>query len=1040
MAYSEFMPPPRLGKKPYNGSGPTLFRPDDPLGWPITEYEEAFELQPGLSHLAAHLVRALEHLGCGRPAHHIGRVKLEGNPFWPPELARAAGTLAHERYVVLAPLALSRTQDDKGRVRWTLFGGSEQGPERGFWKGLAGGPGCGWSADDALDFLRRLLGAVYGESSARLADLRRLGFRILPQAGEPILPYWQEDPLPAWTAPYLLREGERLGRVKYLLTFRPFGSLPRSVQRAYLAGDLHLLPFPGSLLFWGAQPMLRLQRELPLAMQISLLHLFERHEHPYGLRIPQSGWMHEHRPDHPLPEPGELTVRNTYRRTHRWGRIHRHEDELAVAGSEDRVAHVLFSASPDDVGLYGKPMARNAQMWTRDFHLLLDGPRANRKDLERAAAALREGGLFGYRFQFPAMLVGRHEVYWHRPLVAYLSAQTSEPEVFPDAPLGYLTAYLADRPNLARPIELWPRLLARGPHVAAVRAFAAGPKHRQHHEHRIARNNARKLLDTCELLGGRPLPRSFARALLHVPRHTTLGDWLHSLEELSHDRRCARELIEELHRRIEAEPTASTLLSPIGTVASTLPSPVGRGAGGEGAGSEGNAILPANALTLTLSQRERACGSLPANALTLTLSERERGHGALPEPLTYHRTARRSFEVAYWKTIARLATGRYLNKDNADCVRDAVTRALLRHHHRDLEALGDYLLAYYKRTIERAGMAGKAIAGDLPFQWQTDFDFPWSGGWLENQQGKAEERDLLVMIPGQDRRRAVIMADHYDTAYMEDRYEKARGGNGARLAAAGADDNHSATATLMLGAPVFLELSRAGLLGCDVWLVHLTGEEFPSDCMGARHLAQWIVEGSLRLRVREEEGDSPIFAARKSGQSPARKSGQSPGRDLSNVRVQGVYVLDMIAHNNDHERDVFQLSPGAGAAAMRLAQEAHLANVLWNAHAPAWNRRAGRRGCGRGQRSDDGTTLPGVALHPQLDGEIRPPYDSRSSLFNTDGQIFCDAGIPAVLLMENYDINRVGYHDTHDTMANIDLDYGAAVAAIAIEAVARAAR
>ena len=48
-------------------------------------------------------------------------------------------------------------------------------------------------------------------------------------------------------------------------------------------------------------------------------------------------------------------------------------------------------------------------------------------------------------------------------------------------------------------------------------------------------------------------------------------------------------------------------------------------------------------------------------------------------------------------------------------------------------------------------------------------------------------------------------------------------------------------------------------------------------------------------------------------------------------------------------------------------------------------------------------------------------------------------GIPVVLFMENYDINREGYHDTQDTMANIDLDYGAAVAAIAIESVARAA-
>ena len=83
--------------------------------------------------------------------------------------------------------------------------------------------------------------------------------------------------------------------------------------------------------------------------------------------------------------------------------------------------------------------------------------------------------------------------------------------------------------------------------------------------------------------------------------------------------------------------------------------------------------------------------------------------------------------------------------------------------------------------------------------------------------------------------------------------------------------------------------------------------------------------------------------------------------------------------------------------------------------------------------------IPATAPHPLLYGEVRTPDDPRSSLYNTDGQIFSDAGIPAVLFMENYDINRVGYHDTHDTMANIDLDYGAAVAAIAIETVARAA-
>ena len=83
--------------------------------------------------------------------------------------------------------------------------------------------------------------------------------------------------------------------------------------------------------------------------------------------------------------------------------------------------------------------------------------------------------------------------------------------------------------------------------------------------------------------------------------------------------------------------------------------------------------------------------------------------------------------------------------------------------------------------------------------------------------------------------------------------------------------------------------------------------------------------------------------------------------------------------------------------------------------------------------------MPGDGLASAVHGEVRPPDDPRSTLYNTDGQIFSDAGVPVVLFMENYDINRDGYHDTHDTMDNIDLDYGAAVAAIAIETVARAA-
>ena len=249
---------------------------------------------------------------------------------------------------------------------------------------------------------------------------------------------------------------------------------------------------------------------------------------------------------------------------------------------------------------------------------------------------------------------------------------------------------------------------------------------------------------------------------------------------------------------------------------------------------------------------------------------------------------------------------------------------------------------------------------------------------------------------------------------MEDRYDPPEG-NLARLAAAGADDNHSATAAMMLAAPLLCELSRSGRLAHDVWLVHLTGEEFPADCLGARHLAQALVEGTLR----------------------ARSGGR--WRDLSKTEVAGVYVCDMIAHNNERDRDVFQIAPGAGAGSMRLALEAQRAAEAWNACVPDWNKRPNRRNATRGARSADPKKIPATARHPHLYGEVRPPADPRSALYNTDGQIFSDAGVPVVLFMENYDISRKGYHDTHDTMENIDLDYGAAVAAVAIESVVRVA-
>src|SRR4029077_5405643 len=121
------------------------------------------------------------------------------------------------------------------------------------------------------------------------------------------------------------------------------------------------------------------------------------------------------------------------------------------------------------------------------------------------------------------------------------------------------------------------------------------------------------------------------------------------------------------------------------------------------------------------------------------------------------------------------------------------------------------------------------------------------------------------------------------------------------------------------------------------------------------------------------------------------------------------------------------------------ASHAPLASERWNQEVAAWNLAPERKDKGRAQRRDDGARVPPPFAHLALRGEIRPEWDPRSALYNTDGQIFSDAGIPVVLFMENYDISRTGYHDTHDTMKNIDLDYVAALTAIAIEAVANAA-
>lgn len=294
-AYSEFMPPPRLGISPY-GKSDSSFSEDDPYGCHVSEMEEAFELIPGLQNIAEQIMSHLLKLGRGLPGHHIGGHQgrnLDDNPYWPAELAARAGRLAHERYVILLPIALSRTQDDMGRVRWTFFGSSEQGPERAFWKSFYLAPGQERSSQEALSFILRLLTSTYDEKISNATQLARIGFRILPSEKNIRFPYWTDESLPTWTQPFLISDQSSFDDVRYLLTFKPFSRLPATVKERYFSCKLHLLPFPGSLVFWGIPIYQRLQEQLPFAFQVPLLRLAARQSGPDGIRVPQSGWLLE---------------------------------------------------------------------------------------------------------------------------------------------------------------------------------------------------------------------------------------------------------------------------------------------------------------------------------------------------------------------------------------------------------------------------------------------------------------------------------------------------------------------------------------------------------------------------------------------------------------------------------------------------------------------------------------------------------------------------------------------------------------------------
>lgn len=132
----------------------------------------------------------------------------------------------------------------------------------------------------------------------------------------------------------------------------------------------------------------------------------------------------------------------------------------------------------------------------------------------------------------------------------------------------------------------------------------------------------------------------------------------------------------------------------------------------------------------------------------------------------------------------------------------------------DLGRVVDYLEERYEALGFVRGDLAAHGSGNRFFRQR----FTWRG---------ITQSNLVVVIEGTEHDAPVVLADHIDAACEEDTFAA----TGRRVTTRGADDNATATAVLLRAAEILKDSHPRR----DVWLLHLTGEEFPSDGLGSRH-------------------------------------------------------------------------------------------------------------------------------------------------------------------------------------------------------------
>lgn len=234
------------------------------------------------------------------------------------------------------------------------------------------------------------------------------------------------------------------------------------------------------------------------------------------------------------------------------------------------------------------------------------------------------------------------------------------------------------------------------------------------------------------------------------------------------------------------------------------------------------------------------------------------------------------------------------------------------------------------------------------------------------------QANLIAYIPARGLHKChepVVFLDHIDTAFEEDTFDS----TGKRESTPGADDNVSGLIAVLQSATI---LQKTQENACrDIWLVHMTGEEYPAASLGISHFLQ-------QLFIKKQ----PIHVA---------------------------VIVDMIGHRVNRSDPIVQVNAGDTAKSLLMAELA--VDYVY-------------------------PRIKNDIVLQNLQPVVRRWSDPYAYLYNTDGIKLVEYGFDCLLFNEhinhheNYE--RIGYHDTLDTIDLIDFEYGQTVSQYAIATVA----